>query len=93
MTPLSEKTESSYKDLQNILLKNEYLMKRIDELDRAIKVDLNLRGTLADTKKRIHTIVRYLHMNIKKIGLRCIIESFQSNANDRLNKLESIVTV
>jgi hypothetical protein len=35
-------------------------MKKTDELDRCIKVDLNLRGTLADMKKWVHSIVTIL---------------------------------
>lgn len=46
-------------------MKNEYLIRKTEELDRAIKVDLNLRGNLADMKKRIHSMVIILLMFYK----------------------------
>lgn len=51
LDPIAEKTNYHNKELKEVKLKNEYLMKKTEELDRSIKVDLNLRGTLTEAKK------------------------------------------
>lgn len=67
LDPISERSSYHHSELKDLKAKNEYLMKKVEDLDRSIKVDLNLRGTLADLKKRVHNMVRYL-LNLFSIG-------------------------
>ena len=60
MKPLAEKVEASFDSVQAIQKKNEYIMRRHEDLDRSVKIDLNLRGSLTDIKRRIQQIVSSL---------------------------------
>lgn len=57
LEPISERSHLHHNEIKDIKLRNDFLMKKTEEMDRCMKVDLNLRGTLADLKKRIHTVV------------------------------------
>jgi hypothetical protein len=59
LDPVAEKSQNNYHEIKDIKLKNEYIMKKIEEIDRTVKVDLNLKAHLGDMKKRLHTMVSY----------------------------------
>eukprot|EP00347_Sterkiella_histriomuscorum_P002697 403367156 len=61
---MNEKQHEHQNDIKEIKMKNEFLTKKFEEMDRAIKVDLNLRGTLADLKKRIHNMLEMMSGNL-----------------------------
>ena len=58
LEPISEKSHSHQNEIKDLKLRSDFLMKKFEEVDRSVKIDLNLKATLNDMKKRIHAIVR-----------------------------------
>ena len=54
---MTERATENYNDVKDLKMRCDFLTKKFEELDRNIKIDLNLRGTLADLKKRVHSMV------------------------------------
>ena len=59
LDPVAEKAHFNSNEIKEVKLKNDFLLKKIEELDRYMKVDLNLRGNLTDLKKRVHNMVLF----------------------------------
>jgi hypothetical protein len=56
MGPISDRSNNNFNELEELKLKNESLYRKIDELDRTIKHDLNLKPSLDMLKRRLTQI-------------------------------------
>ena len=66
LEPIGEKSHSHQNEIKDLKLRSDFLMKKFEEVDRSVKIDLNLKATLNDMKKRIHAIVK-LNLNLLRI--------------------------
>ncbi|CDW80343.1 UNKNOWN [Stylonychia lemnae] len=84
LEPMMEKANDNYNDVKELKMRSDFLTKKFEELDRNIKIDLNLRGTLADLKKRdvdASQNYTYLRAQVEQI------QNYQSAQNEKFNAL------
>ena len=61
LDPIAAQSHTNMTDLKDVKVKNEYLIKKVEEIDRHVKVDLNLKNNLKDINKRIRVMVSHSH--------------------------------
>jgi len=56
ITPVAERSHQNHNELKGVKHRLDYVTRKVDEIDKILKTDLNLKPTLADTKRRLHAI-------------------------------------